>query len=167
MKINITLFDNDKIKEYNFNETYILNKDFPFKIKDIIIKDKFNINFNVKKIPKTLIVKGNFKGDLIVNCDKCGKEYVYPLENNFNYFLMSDLEDNTSSNVIDITNLKEIDLKEYIREDIILSLPDTYICKDNCKGLCPECGINLNDQNCKCKKNDINMAFEEAIDLFK
>ena len=43
-----------------------------------------------------------------------------------------------------------IDLKKAVEDIIILNTPVAFLCKDDCKGLCPECGANLNDGECKC-----------------
>jgi len=43
-----------------------------------------------------------------------------------------------------------IDLEPEIREEIILDYPIKPLCKPDCKGLCPKCGINLNEKNCDC-----------------
>jgi uncharacterized protein len=45
----------------------------------------------------------------------------------------------------------QIDLSVGIREAIILSQPATSLCKDDCLGLCPVCGANLNKRRCACK----------------
>jgi uncharacterized protein len=44
-----------------------------------------------------------------------------------------------------------IDLSLGIREAIILSQPIAYLCKDDCSGLCPVCGVDLNRVHCSCK----------------
>ena len=44
-----------------------------------------------------------------------------------------------------------IDLSLGIREALLLALPITPVCKDDCRGLCPECGANWNLKRCKCK----------------
>ena len=48
----------------------------------------------------------------------------------------------------------EIDLGSIIREQIILSQQMVNKCKDDCSGLCPKCGKNLNNGPCKCKKKE-------------
>jgi uncharacterized protein len=48
----------------------------------------------------------------------------------------------------------EIDLNEIVKEQIILAQQMVNICNDNCKGLCPKCGKNLNNSACKCKNTD-------------
>ena len=45
-----------------------------------------------------------------------------------------------------------VDITDDIREDILLSIPDRFKCSEDCKGLCPGCGANLNDESCRCKK---------------
>ena len=47
----------------------------------------------------------------------------------------------------------EIDLGQLIREQIYLSLPMKPLCRENCLGLCPVCGTNLNKGACSCKRN--------------
>jgi uncharacterized protein len=43
-----------------------------------------------------------------------------------------------------------IDLKDIVREQILLSVPMKVVCREDCKGLCPHCGQNLNQGECKC-----------------
>ena len=44
----------------------------------------------------------------------------------------------------------KIDLKKTVDDIIILNTPVAFLCKDDCKGLCPTCGANLNCGECKC-----------------
>ncbi len=44
----------------------------------------------------------------------------------------------------------KIDLKKAVEDIIIINTPVTFLCREDCKGLCPECGANLNDGGCKC-----------------
>lgn len=44
----------------------------------------------------------------------------------------------------------EIDIADDIREELLLAFPANIICDEECKGLCPHCGINLNRKSCKC-----------------
>jgi uncharacterized protein len=47
---------------------------------------------------------------------------------------------------------KVIDLDPVVREQLLLSIPPYPVCRESCKGLCPVCGANLNDSDCKCDK---------------
>jgi uncharacterized protein len=48
---------------------------------------------------------------------------------------------------------KVIDLDPIVREQVLLALPAYPVCKDDCKGLCPVCGANLNDRECGCDRH--------------
>ena len=45
-----------------------------------------------------------------------------------------------------------LDLDALAEEDVVLNLPSKVLCKEDCKGLCPQCGKNLNDGPCDCKE---------------
>ncbi|MBO4633081.1 MAG: DUF177 domain-containing protein [Lentisphaeria bacterium] len=45
-----------------------------------------------------------------------------------------------------------VDITEDIREDILLAIPDRFKCSESCRGLCPGCGADLNEESCRCKK---------------
>jgi uncharacterized protein len=47
---------------------------------------------------------------------------------------------------------KEIDLAQALREQILLSLPPPPLCREDCKGLCPRCGKDLNEGECGCAR---------------
>ena len=46
----------------------------------------------------------------------------------------------------------EFDLKEEIKQDLLLNVPIKMLCDENCSGLCQKCGINLNKLDCDCFK---------------
>jgi uncharacterized protein len=46
-----------------------------------------------------------------------------------------------------------VDLTAQMREDIILELPQRALCAEDCKGLCPHCGKDLNQGSCRCKQS--------------
>jgi uncharacterized protein len=50
----------------------------------------------------------------------------------------------------------EVDLTEIIREQILLNLPEQVLCKEDCKGLCPQCGANRNLIDCDCGEDEID-----------
>ena len=58
----------------------------------------------------------------------------------------------------------KVDLTNDIREDILLAFPQTYLCKEDCKGLCFQCGINLNNEQCQCGEVVENNSPWNALD---
>ena len=43
-----------------------------------------------------------------------------------------------------------LDIGEYVRTAVILELPSRFLCREECKGLCPKCGADLNAATCSC-----------------
>lgn len=60
---------------------------------------------------------------------------------------------------------KEIELDEIVRSEIYLALPMKFLCKEDCKGLCPVCGKNLNRERCNCQKMTGHPAFLKLKEL--
>lgn len=58
-----------------------------------------------------------------------------------------------------------IDLSDCLREQVLLSLPMKFTCKEDCRGLCPQCGQNLNHQNCNCHSDNFNPQFNKLKSL--
>ncbi len=52
-----------------------------------------------------------------------------------------------------------IELEEVLTEQILLEFPPKFLCKEDCKGLCPKCGINLNRETCSCDLSEPDPRF--------
>ena len=58
-------------------------------------------------------------------------------------------------------------LSEVIVNNVISTLPIKKLCNENCKGLCHECGTNLNLVTCNCNSDNIDIRMAKLMDLFK
>lgn len=80
-------------------------------------------------------------------CDRCLKELnvqiALPFEQTF-YKDEAEFDDQY------VYNSSLLDITQAIRDEIVLSLPMSLLCSDDCKGLCPKCGCNLNEKQCDC-----------------
>jgi uncharacterized protein len=61
----------------------------------------------------------------------------------------------------------EIDLYPKILEEIVLNWPSQILCSSDCRGLCPNCGANMNTTDCKCKTDNIDPRFAVLKQLLK
>ncbi len=59
-----------------------------------------------------------------------------------------------------------IDVVPAITSAVILNLPMTFVCHADCKGLCPSCGVNLNNSTCQCSGHVLDPRFEKLRALF-
>jgi uncharacterized protein len=53
-------------------------------------------------------------------------------------------------------NALEIDLGEVVREELILAVPAWPLCRPDCRGLCPVCGVDLNETTCTCTREEVD-----------
>ncbi len=58
-----------------------------------------------------------------------------------------------------------VDISDHIKQFIILSLPIKRLCRENCKGLCPHCGNNINNNECECKSGYTDPRWEKLKDI--
>ncbi len=95
-----------------------------------------------------------------VNCSRCLKSFNYPMDTNISAELVREdaVEDEDDDEIDDLVYYQDdiIDLAEVVRENIILQLPMKMLCTENCRGLCSQCGGDLNLHQCEC-----NSAEEE------
>jgi len=53
-------------------------------------------------------------------------------------------------------NTGEVDLGEALHESLVLAYPAATICRPECKGICPQCGLDLNKETCECQDDDVD-----------
>lgn len=84
-------------------------------------------------------------------CDRCAAEIRRDGRLTVSHFLVSELNDEDNDEYYLVSDM-HFDLDDLVREDILLSLPTKMLCREDCKGICPYCGANLNEKQCDCKK---------------
>lgn len=96
-------------------------------------------------------VCANASFDFEAPCDRCAanvkKHFNVPIEHG----LVAELNNEDNDDYILVDNM-QLDIEQLTLEDIYLFLPSKFLCKDDCKGICPKCGTNLNETSCECKK---------------
>jgi uncharacterized protein len=113
-----------------------------------------------------LLVRANLSGEATLACSRCLTEFTEPLDVFFEEEFVEgaaedeerfadgeddDDEEEESARTISFYTGDEIDLTDPLRENILLELPMKPLCDEECKGLCPTCGVNLNEEPCKCE----------------
>jgi uncharacterized protein len=97
------------------------------------------VKANVMKAGTELFVDVLLKSQVEYTCGKCLSKFEDSFRKKFN-------------TVLEFSPADIVDLDEEIRQEIILDYPIKVICKPECKGLCPNCGQNLNIGECDCSK---------------
>lgn len=93
------------------------------------------------------------------SCDRCSTDFTREMDMLFEHKLAQTLVDDGNDDYIETPDFK-LELDDIVILDILLSLPQKNLCKDDCKGLCQICGKNLNEGDCSCDKREIDPRLE-------
>ena len=93
------------------------------------------------------------------SCDRCSTDFKREMDMLFEHKLAQTLVDDGNDDYIETPDFK-LELDDIVISDILLSLPQKNLCKDDCKGLCQICGKNLNEGDCSCDKREIDPRLE-------
>ncbi len=97
-------------------------------------------------------------------CDRCYSLTDKDMRLEFEHNLVVSLSGDGNDDYIETPDYM-LDLQKLAAADILLELPLKYLCSDNCKGLCPKCGKNLNEGDCGCSKDAIDPRLEALREL--
>ena len=136
-----------------------------------IVKEDNNVNLEITNLGNEKIeLKGNFFITVKIPCSRCAEEVSYIIQNDFVKVINFNLSEEDSLYDLDdmsFINGYDLDTDELIYQEIILVFPLQVLCKEDCKGICHECGTNLNYEQCKCKKLDIDPRMAVFQDILK
>ena len=123
-------------------------------------------------LPDMIRVKGRISTTTRQACVRCLESFDRPMESSFTLdyskTIPADLHREESESV-ELTAQQigmmhflgdEIDFTDAIQEQIVLTVPYRPLCRDDCKGLCAQCGRNLNQEDCRCGGQDTNGPFD-------
>lgn len=103
----------------------------------------------VRNMAGALQLAGTAKGSLNTRCDRCLKPMVLEVETPVETLLAEQLEHEESDEIYLLEN-GEADLDEIFSTACVLALDARHLCAEDCKGLCPRCGKDLNRGPCNC-----------------
>ena len=105
----------------------------------------------VRNMAGALELNGTAKTVLDTQCSRCLKPLALELEVPVETLLAEELEDEESDEIVLLEN-GQADLDELFTTACVLALDAKHLCKEDCKGLCPTCGKDLNEGPCGCGK---------------
>ena len=118
-----------------------------------------------------IVVTGHASADICGECVRCLEPAQMHIESDIEgYWALSeesDLEGMEEDEYDIVPEGGEIDLSGDVLAAIIVEVPQTFLCSEECKGLCPKCGCNRNEEECNCadEVDDMN-PFAVLKDFF-
>ena len=111
-----------------------------------------------------IVINASIKTKLKLNCYRCLDTFIYPID--------IDIEERFTNNKelqdeeIMFVDGDTLNITEIIENSIISTLPIKRLCKEDCKGLCSQCGANKNVENCSCLDYDVDVRLAKLRELF-
>ena len=111
-----------------------------------------------------VFVNGHIDARAQVECDRCLQPVEAPVTADFalEYIPGSDYESSEAAELTEaemsvaVFDGEAIDVDEIVKEQILLAVPTRILCREDCKGICLECGIDRNTGECSCVADDID-----------
>ena len=110
-----------------------------------------------------VVIRGSVLGSLVQECRRCLVELKSPFDTELTLVFVpaGELGEDPGGDVYPLeATTTEVDLRGPIREELVLNVPSYGFCKEDCQGLCPQCGTNLNEKNCQCSGEDADSRWD-------
>lgn len=137
---------------------------FDFMSNDWQLAQSLVVDAEISHAGQFLELKGQIHTAVQGNCARCLELVVVPVNCNFaerllyakDVSLFSHLAVGEVEEEYFIYDKDTLDITDILRENILAVLPQKILCRDDCRGLCPKCGKNLNQGQCDCDLHEVD-----------
>jgi uncharacterized protein len=133
---------------------------FPAEPDEFRVVAPVSLSFDIRKNKDQYQVTGEVHTTLQLSCSRCVESFSVPVDARFDLRYQPrtliaggderEIEEDDFATAF--YENEHIDLGQLIREQLYLALPMKPLCREDCRGLCPQCGTNLNRGTCDCKR---------------
>lgn len=116
---------------------------------------------------QSLILSAQCSGSMLTQCARCLKDITVPVKFTVDENLAQN--DGQLSEDTDVILFEDtvIDIDDIIANNFLMNISGKYLCSDDCKGLCPKCGANLNEGSCGCSDDEIDPRWAALVDIME
>lgn len=167
------MLDLRALKEFPARITFEENAaELDLKTRGLNYLDKARVELDVVKSAHVYYCNGQVAVDVEFECSRCLEYYRDRLVGEIDFSIRQnaeaepvDREEVPETQIIIAEDTGGVDISDPIREALILELPLKPLCSEDCRGLCPQCGINRNEQKCQCKLETTDSRWDGLREL--
>ena len=111
-----------------------------------------HVEGQVRNRAGALELKARLDTVLSLICDRCAKPFQREKAVEYETLLAFELANGESDDIVELSQDGELELDELMLEVFLLEMDTKNLCYQDCKGLCPGCGADLNTEQCRCKR---------------
>ena len=112
-----------------------------------------------------IVINASIKTKLKLNCSRCLDAFIYPIDIDIEERFTKSKELQDDEELIFVED-DTLDIIQIVENCIISTLPIKRLCKEDCKGLCSQCGTNKNVKECQCDDFDVDIRLAKLRELF-
>lgn len=144
-----------------------------FDERDLRVLEPVSVAGRVRRRDHEVELSGKLATRVAIACGRCLKSVELPIEVEFSErFAPAVAWKDEEQHELAATDLdlavfdgEGFELDDVVKEEIILSLPGHVLCREECRGLCPDCGTDRNTGSCNCETKQIDSRWEKLKDL--
>ena len=156
----------------SFARTY-QSDELTFDEHDLHLLEPVSVAGRIRRRDREVELHGKLATKVAIPCGRCLKSVELPIEVEFSERFAPAVawKDEEQHELqpedldLSVFDGAGIELDDLVREEIILTMPGQALCQEQCQGLCPDCGTDLNLNSCECATKQIDSRWEKLKDL--
>ncbi len=164
----------DKLEERGgkFSRLYEAN-DLPLDDPEVRLVGPAEVSGRLQREGNDVALRGRLHTKLEVVCGRCLQPVQLPISADFSERFVRAVtwaaeeqhELQTEDLNISVFDGEGIELDDLVREELLLAVPANVLCREDCKGLCPSCGIDRNLNTCQCEVDEVDSRWQKLKEL--
>ncbi len=112
----------------------------------------------VDNLDTRFLVNGTLQAECRAACGRCLEPFDLKWDVPVEFMVLRDMyTDEGEGDTLVIQQMRgEVDLHDALRESLLLAWPLSLVCRDDCRGICPSCGADLNRTSCECDTEEVD-----------
>ena len=162
------LLELSRLRDVDRLDRKISPESLAFADEDFRLVGPVELTGDIRKDAQKVRLTGHLRATLECTCGRCLEPFPVAVDTTFDLLFLpaavntGDDDQEVEADDLGVSFYKDdvIDLRQLIREQFYLALPMKPLCRDDCKGLCPVCGINRNREVCSCDSAWVDPRFD-------
>jgi uncharacterized protein len=164
----------EKLEELGgrFSRTYGIDE-LPFDESDLRLLEPVEVHGQARSKNGEVELRGNLQTKVTFPCGRCLKPVELPVDVKFAERFVpavswrGEEQHELSEEELDLAVFdgEAVELDDLVKEEILLAIPGHVLCGEDCKGLCPGCGVDRNSQSCDCETAEVDSRWDKLKEL--
>ncbi len=141
-------------------------------IREYRVERPFSVHLAHYRSGMELFFSGSLEAEVTATCARCAEDFSVASKRDFRFVLAPKSIGELNRNDLNAEDLEfslydgeEVEVSPLLREQLLLALPTRPLCQEDCRGLCAQCGINLNLKSCSCSAPRLDPRLEALRSL--